>query len=293
MKSIDVAAEERFERGFPHLRELLDDHPHDTAPAAWALKAVAGRREYRTAWPREVATRFLRALKAANPTAAAQQPGPFTEAEARALLTALTNPADKTREHLVESALFLVEALRGTGWTLDAVLRCFEAMTPAARGRPNLHGPRYVAWWSGFLLLRAPAAVASRARKRMRTLVAQGLDGVTQQLAFILDGERALVASGHKITPFNLLFCSDPAFMAKHARYPGFVVLDPYLAWLGGDAVLEVYVELAKKVDREWAPLAIDGLALLSSPLAVKVLEVLSEKKYLAGQVAAALARRH
>lgn len=66
-------------------------------------------------------------------------------------------------------------------------------------------------------------------------------------------------------------------------------VLDPVGAWLGGDAVLEVYVELAKKVDREWAPLAIDGLA----PLAVKVLEVLSEKKYLAGQVAAALARRH
>lgn len=291
MNAIDEQSEALFRRGFPHLREVLDGHPDDAGAADRAAKAFFGRRDYTTAWPRDVATRFLRAM-ASGSADACQTAGPLTGAEAQAVLSALTRPENTSREHLVETALFLLEALRGTGWTLDAVLSRLEGMPKSALEARNLHGPIFVAWWSGFLLKRVAPAVATKARARMQALVDRGLNSVTQQLAFVLGGERALEASGHKITPFNCLYCTDAAFIAKHARYPGFVVLDPYLAWLGGDPVLEVYVDLAKKLDREWAPQAIEGMARLASPLAVKVLEVLAGKKYLAAQVAEALASR-
>lgn len=291
-RAINPEAEAAFSRGYPHLRELVDGHPHDDAAAEWASKAFAGRREYDVRWPRDVAARFLRAVGAGTAEAAAKG-GVLTEAEARGVLTKLTRPTDTTREFIVEAALFLVEAMLGSEWTLEAVLSLYEAMKPAQLAAPNPHGIVHVAWWSGFLLERVPPKVAAKARARIAKLVASGpLNSVTTRLGFIIGGEAALEASGHKLTPFNLLYCTDEAFIAKHAAYKGYVVLDPYLAWRGGDAVLECYVDLAKRADRESAGASIEGLARLASPLAVKVLEVLGERKHFAEQVARALASR-
>lgn len=291
VNAIDLQTEARFQRGFPHVRELVDGPPDERTALGLAEKAFFGRRDFTVEWPRDVASRFLRAMTKGS-AAACQTAGPLTEAEARALITAMIAPENRSREYLVESALFLLEAMQGSEWTLEAVLEGFEAMPQAALETKNLHGPIFVAWWSGMILKRVPLTVAAKARARMQAIVDRGLNPVSHRFAFVLGGESALVASGHAITPFNLLYCADQAFMAKHARFPGFVTLDPYLGWLGGDPVLEVYVELAKKLDREWATQAIEGLALLASPLAVRVLEELQKKKTLAAKVSAALAAR-
>jgi hypothetical protein len=50
----------RFERGYPDLVELVDDHPHDKKPDRWVVTMAGGVDPvYEITWPREVATRYV------------------------------------------------------------------------------------------------------------------------------------------------------------------------------------------------------------------------------------------
>lgn len=288
MNAIDGEAEAKFERGFPHYRELIDGHPHDAKAADWATRCFQGKREYLVQWPREVAHHFVRLMGGANPKS-----GPVSAKEADAILEHLTKPKTILREFLVESALFLIEAMVGSEKTLDLTLSHYESRSQKELNDHNPHAIVFTAWWSGMILKRVSPAAAKKFRARMEKLIDAGpLNSVTERFAIITRGQKGLEASGHKITPFNLHYCSDPEFMAKHALYKNSVVLDPYVAWLGGEPMLEAYLQLAKKCDKEWAPSAIEGLAMLASPTAVRVLEVLATKKPLTARVEAALKGR-
>ncbi|MBX3229746.1 MAG: hypothetical protein KIT84_05380 [Labilithrix sp.] len=308
--AIDPKSEELFQRGWPELRTLVDDHPHLKDPAKWSQKAFHSYAAdiYHVAWPREVAHRFVRIMGmprkelplAERLAAIAEQAkvaGPVTEAEARSVLARIVHPESRHPENNVKNLLFLLEAMVGGDVVFDAALSVYEELSDAQLEHDNLHDPLYVADWLGFVLRRLDRAAQEAGRARVAALLGRwGKHSVWRELTRVIGGAPAVLATKSPraagIWLHTLHHVDDAKFIVENAHRDNVGSFDIQLAFRGGEPVLEWYAKRLPKLPKERLAGFVEELALVASPKAVEMLRVLHQKKSVSARVAEVLATR-
>lgn len=292
-------------RGYPHLRRLIEGHPHEADAHGWAVKALSegDPKHYFVDWPAAVARGYLRGYASSrientsheNTHAAAANTGPIDEAEGRALIASFLAPDHYDRyDFHADHALFLVEAIIGSAATADAVLGAFEAMTDleAKYGTRNAF-----AYALGFVIRRLAGKERAKAEARVQALLDKHPDGegtyTRHFLSYLIGGREALEASGRRLGLYCVHFCNDPALIREVAG-------DSVIGWdanhvvLAGDALLDALTPKAiKKIWKGHKERTIEQLGHLASPKAVAVLKEFGKIKAFEKLVAAALAGRN
>lgn len=293
--------EELLARGYPHLRRLVTPHPHEDDAHGWAVKLLnlGDPKYYFVDWPAAVARRYVRGYavsrigtgKHEKMHAAATDPGPIDEAEARKLIARCLEPDHYQRyDFHAEHALFLIEAMIGSAATADAVLTAFEAMTrlDAKFGTRNAF-----AYDLGFVIRRLPAAPRAKAEARVRALVDRHADSYTRDfLSYLVGGRAALEASGRKLGLYCVHFCDDSQLIRDVAS-DSVTSWDAQHAVLAGDALIDALApNKLRQIWKPWKPLVIEQLGVLASPKVISVLKEFGKTKQHAAQVAEILAAR-
>jgi hypothetical protein len=318
----------RLARGFPHLRELVDDHPDDAPKRVdKAAKKVASATDpvYPLRWPREVAARFLRAfalgrvgshpsLGGEDAEAEAKRAGPVTDVEAIVRAIVLP-PKEAPRENRnwgrslvypyeVADVVYLLEALFGPERVLSAVLDTFDRLVDEERtmrgkdravDRTN-YGAAYLVIPCGMLMLRAGSDAARAARARLEPHASDPLrDDVwaLSHLDMLLHGREAVARSGYSwAPPVSWILSDDPAWVREAiASAKGERDLDVRGVWLGGEEVLELYAPFAAKARAADVPHLVECFSIVQSPKVALVMAGFATKK--GGEGALAWIREH
>ncbi len=299
--------EELLARGYPHLRRLIEGHPHEANADAWAVKALSegDPKHYFVDWPAAVARRYVRGyadsrISMTEPwrmsAAAVDGPPdpPIDEAEARGLIASyLAGDHYDRYEFHAHHALFLVEAMIGSAITADAVLAGFEDM-------PDLDSEfstrNAIAYALGFVIRRLAPAERAHAEQRVAALVAKHAakktDYTRDFLSYLIGGREALEKSGRRLGLYCVHFCNDPALIRA-------VAADLVIGWdaqhvvLAGEEMLDALTpKTIKKIWKGHKERTIEQLGHLASPKAVTVLKEFGKVGAFAKLVDAALAAR-
>ncbi len=259
------ADDELLAKGWPRMARLVDGHPHDKNATKSALAWLAAiDPKYRSDWPREVASRVMRAgpvVNHAKKQPAIEKGGPPSRDEARAKLAdVVANLDEHTSAFKVADFIYLIETVLGADATLDAITDGFERSKPRV-AKPGAGTPMecyvktYAAGTIGFLLLRASNNDALRKRldaqqQRFAELAKQSGDWAwcAQHLDLSLNGAagcRRMFASGWRI---NLEYVEhardDPDFVRECVEKEAKAAMTVRIAKLGG---VEVLSGLAKR----------------------------------------------
>lgn len=261
-----------LDRGWPEMRRLLDQHADDRDPAAAAI-AVAEAREppYGVDWPRMTAERYLHilALKRwnyattkrvtrARAAAKTEVPG---ERELRSFLSALLSTQGDHWHY--RDALFLFEALLGTGVVVDALLEHFEHLSPRGWKADNPNERLFeVVRGFGYLLLRLAVKPRRAAVRRVRELLAahDASSLLYEDLDIVVNGARAItrfIASPRREEEYDyddlseaerrhcvlrsapVDFCDDVALVREIAAANPDRLLGVRAVYLGGPVLLD------------------------------------------------------
>ena len=299
--------EELLARGYPHLRRLIEGHPHDANADAWARKALSegDPKHYFVDWPAAVARRYVRGYAGSRISmtepwrmSAAAVDGPLDplidEAEGRGLI-AFYLAGDHYHRYAFHAhhALFLVEAMIGSAITADAVLACFEDLTDLDS---KFSTRNEIAYALGFVIRRLPSAERARAEQRVAAIVAKHAaketDYTRDFLSYLVGGRVALEKSGRRLGLYCVHFCNDPALIRE-------VAAEMVIGWdaqhvvLAGDAMIDALTPKAiKKIWKGHKERTIEMLGHLASPKAVTVLKEFGKVGAFKKLVDAALAAR-
>jgi hypothetical protein len=265
-----------YERGYPYMALLVDDHKDDKKPAVAATKVY---REYygvyHVKWPRRVAHAFARASAVVDDgdwstdeaAKAASSTADVTADEAKAIIQAhLAKDRRGGGIHQTFHAAFTLEAIVGTEVVLDAITTGLESL-PEARWNaedPNKIGcdddAALLAYATGFLLLRTTKRAAFE--KRLNALydatleakAAPGEETVRGGLDLALhgtDGAKRTLAASHWQYWYYYLMVEDPevhrvrlANTSKSEWVP-----EARILWLAGESLFPVYT--SKKALRQ------------------------------------------
>ena len=286
--------------GWPHLRVLVDKHKLDKKPDETARSVLEVEPEpsslFGVEWPREAATRFVRAVpespKSAEWDAALAKPGPITPEEARKLVDRALSPTLSRPQLQVADFILLLEALTSTEVVADAILGRFERYQPKDWLSDNLRNAFFTAMTApvalpaayhlGFLFLRLPEAQRKKCRARVDALLKKAQLGRPLHVAFDLvlhGGEavrrhrvKALCACHHVTDDPNLvrmLSVSDEHVLS----------LSPRFVYLGGFDCLDHYGERAKALPRWMVLRFTEEFGTIKHPKLVPIMLTLSGKK--------------
>lgn len=246
--------------GFPHLRRLDDDHP-DNALALDALKPRLISPEGPDI-PSAHAPRCIRALSVLIPNSDASwnQPAheafedntPFTNETAAAFVKASLVKKNDFSLHQWHIA-FSLEALVGADIVTTAAVDAFEALSDADLIADD---KQRVGWAQavGIMLLRTSQAVGDALEPRLQQLVARGRAAGQAFRASICDGLDTYV-NGHRVTGERKRYTSELTWWSDAPKDVLLAALkqaepeinkwsftvEPRLAMLGGDAVIDLY----------------------------------------------------
>jgi hypothetical protein len=291
-----------YRRGFPHLRQLTDEHVDDPAAvAANAMTTLEPMLDF--AWPRAVAERVARGYlgidaKYGSPSprdpaflGAIQKEGPPIDANAF-FETALRRDFAGT-DFAVEAVVYLVEALTSADAAADAILGVLERDPSVMQRRGDA---LVIGRCLGFLLMRAQGADALRAR--LAALSAQvGSRKVAPTkfwaglVATLVDGDAAFVHFNNALKYYA--FARDRARLVDKIRTaPGEFLPDLRFVYLGGPEVLELYEKRLDELPKGGlARRFFDGLAHLKRPLAEPLMRKLASRPDVGALATAWLAR--
>ena len=286
--------------GWPHLRVLVDKHKLDKKPDETAKGVLEVEPEpsslFGVEWPRETATRFVRAVpespKSAEWDAALAKPGPITPEEARKLVDRPLSPTLTRPQLQVADFILLLEALTSTELVADAILTRFERYQPKDWLSDNLRNAFFTAMTApvalpaayhlGFLFLRLPEAQRKKFRARTEALLKKAQPGRPLHVAFDLvlhGGEavrrhrvKALCACHHVMDDANLvrmLSSSDEHVLS----------LSPRFVYLGGVDCLDHYAARAKALPRWMVLRFTEEFGTIKHPKIVPIMLTLSGKK--------------
>jgi len=188
----------------------------------------------------------------------------------------------------VEDAVFLLEAMIGSGLALETLVSGLEKLPAAAWSAPKdtwsapVMAPSYAAATLGFILLRVPPEVAERERARLKALVEAGVRAAAQAgrrptelvpvLEILLEPDPALCKDrfGLDVDRYRLL--SDPAgvltILEEHELFP----VDPRLVWRLGAGALELISDRTGKVPKHHVPLAASWFGVFRHPATVEIM---------------------
>jgi hypothetical protein len=292
----------KFALGWPHLIEIVEDHPDDANAEAEALDIRENGPFLQAAWPREIAARLARALCILTPFDNETKPGyPIPKEETkRALATPGPITADEAKRLIHEQftapfaalwlhrALLFFEAFVGPDVVADAVLEELSAMG-AARALGHAPSLGEAVLELGFVLLRLPSAAAEQKRARWRELLDAWTSGGVQETPTwcpqilaasrrVLLGAEAFKMGRH--LPYFVL--DDPAFVEAQRKVdegaPWGLVPDPRFVFLGGEGVYRIERRLwGKYTNRQNPPAAVHPLIVerfgaIQSPLTVDLM---------------------
>lgn len=317
MPTVNAEARALLERGYPHLRLLVDEHPDD-APKKVAKAAAKSVNVidplYHVRWPRQVAARFLwlfgnvedRRKRHEQASVAREAP---TAKEAEATIARVMETASKKLAHVyrydVADWVLLHEAFVGpdavVNGVTDGLVRAVEALAPGARAFEASFNPKteryskaspqtnYLAAYTilplGGLYLRASAKTVASSKKRLEALLDAHSDLLSHwpltSLVMLLRGREGIAAIPYKWHPQEaFLFSGDPDYVREGvANLRGDVDVDAYAIWIGGEATLATYGKAVKKVRRDDAAHVAEGLGFFASPAVVPAMVELAAKK--------------
>lgn len=262
-------AAELLARGWPHGVRLLHVHPHnDAAAAVFDWLVAQPQLPYRSSWPREVATRFVRHL--GGDAGAREKGGWVFEREARRILSDVVGRSEARLDPLVaEHLTLLLEAFVGGPALVGLAREVIEAMPAPTRSAPHPDGVHVLA---------ALGWVVRRVRSPAGRAAIEGLDAVARALEPASDLGRALDLALHgddgvrrsARRPEDLALAADPDLVRARlgtATAP----LDLQFACLLGDAAIEAWERASlSPADAAWLA---GELALLASPRASALAE--------------------
>lgn len=296
--------EELLAKGYPYLRRLVTPHPDEEQAEniAQMMLCLGDPAEYFVDWPAAVARRYVRGYAASAMVggdyqvmfAAAQDPGPVSEAEGRTLIAAMLEHAHYQRyEFHVHHALFLLEAMIGSEAVVDAALTEYEAMDDLDGAYSTRNDLAYAL---GFVIERLPAKAQAKAKARVTALVEQhanrGKVYTRDFLSYLVGGRAALEQSGRTLGLYCVHFCNDPELIRSVAA-EGVTGWDVQHYVRAGEPLLDALTTKGlRQIWAPWRPLVAEQLGVLASPKAVAVLKELGQTKKLANQVQAILAAR-
>lgn len=278
--------------GFPHMRFIEDAAMAPAAARKAAEKAIAALDPdaFPHVFPAPAVPRFLRAgainkYHAEKWSAALDDATGFSQAEAAARIAALVDVEGVASGFRADDALYLIEALFGTAFTMNAVV---DAL--AARDEESWMSEQGavcdVVTASGFLLGRLPRRAHAELRKKLEKIATTPMNPFTKEaFTLMLGGMKGYgqVFSAEPDRPEGFVFAThacDPALYARLATdEDDSWGLDLWFAFWGGDAVLERWAAAIRGADA-WRHqrLAIE-LSLLRSPVVARLMKVLLTKK--------------
>jgi hypothetical protein len=213
-----------YQRGYPHLVQLVDDHEDDKKPDPTKIfaKSVFGR--YHVRWPRKTAQAFVRACTT-QPSRMISTPAdaaPITIDDVRTCLAHQLAAPRQLAFFADHELVFCIEALVGTDATLSVLvdLLCTlpeerwpaagTALDPESHAKPDFMAPQihranvlgsngavgYYAYLTGYLLLRATADVAARSREALESLWQRTVDAGVPPIEETLRGGLDLALHG-------------------------------------------------------------------------------------------------
>lgn len=266
-------ADELLARGWPHGVRLLHQHPHnDAAPAVFDWLIAQPQLPYRSHWPREIATRFVRHL-GGDPTARENGAWIF-EREARRILG---NVIDRTTSELDplrgEHLTLVLESMVG-GPALCAIARdVLESFPPGARAAPRPDASHVLAAL-GWVVRRIRSSEGADAVAQLRAL-AGTLDRATdlgRGLDLALEGDAGVRRSARR--PEELALARD-ATLVREMLGDAPLPLDLQLAQLLGEEAIDRWEQAEMSpADAAWFA---GELVLLASPRAHALAAKLTE----------------
>lgn len=252
--AVSPAWDALFALGFPHLRFIDEAPPASMDPRKAAEQAVRAidPDAFPHAFPAAAVPRYLRASaihknRAAQHAAALDDGRPYAREEAPKRIALLVDPANLGYEFVVDDVLYLIEALFGTAFVVDALLRIFEGRPAKVWMKSEQTSAGAAVTACGFLLRRLPPPGAAAARKRLEKLAAKPMDeDLKERFDLMLGGAEAywriLIDAGRPEGFVFAVHAGDPALyarLAKNARDAW--QLDPWFVFRGGDAVLKLW----------------------------------------------------
>lgn len=305
-----------FALGFPHVEYIVDNHPDDARAEMIAYE----RRSYRLGWPRHVAIRWCRITASKGfkrtPQGATELDGagkkalkngaPLTADEAALTLKSMFS--DTSSYDDLGDLVRLFEAFLGPELVATSIVDALEKSGNAVWNHQD-HDRAQALRHVGFLLLRLPTKQADSLRNRLETVFDRRVKtlptkelgprkgergSLLRALDLVLHGRAGAERSGERtedaIEPADLVHIHDDAEFVREAAKLR-VCADPRLAFLGGDAVLEHWLEVFLRLRGLHAQLA-DNLAEVASPNAVALLQRIAKGKEAAERAQAVLAAR-
>lgn len=305
-----------FALGFPHVEYIIDNHPDDVR----AEMIAYDRRSYRLGWPRHVAIRWCRITASKGfkrtPQGATELDGagkkalkngaPLTADEVALTLKSMFS--DTSSYDDLQDLVRLFEAFLGPELVATSIVDALEKSGNAVWNHQD-HDRAQALRHVGFLLLRLPTKQADSLRNRLETVFDRRVKtlpnkelgprkgergSLLRALDLVLHGRAGAERSGERtedvIEPADLVHIHDDAAFVQEAAKMR-VCADPRLAFLGGDAVLEHWLEVFLRLRGLHAQLA-DNLAEVASPTAIALLQRIAKGKEAAERAQAVLAAR-
>jgi hypothetical protein len=252
--SFDAEQDLRFALGWPHLKYLDANHPHD-------LDGRTHRSSYGLIYPARVAS--LRLQRRIAPNARADRRGqPLTADDVRTSIVReleMLEPPGNTYE-----LLYLAEALFGPELVTNAITETLEQWTPERLAESCTYNHVH-AHYLGFGLLRLKAKQTSLVRARLENVYRRAvrkvsapfaIPSVLRVLDFALHGAEGAERSGKRdngaIHPWCLLHVTDSAELVKShvlrqrrgdVRFFPFVRM-AFLSGPGRDEVIDHYARI-------------------------------------------------
>jgi hypothetical protein len=272
-----------FALGYPYLTRLVEDHPDDNADDETLLTRVLSG-TYSVDVPAKIALHRARTSFAVRTTPAGVLRDPLRalvartdalgEEEARTSIAAAVADVN-TPGDLVTRGLQALEAYVGPAVVADAVATALEALPAERLGDQSSTG--MFARWLGFDLLRLPDVDARALRARMEALAAKVPEGFYR--GSVRDGLDAALGKGATTTADALFPEGDPArvraIVIAEGVTPTFAP-DVRLVFLGGDELLDFYIQHAKRLNAYRLPRIIPELGALQSERAQRLLLLLA-----------------
>ncbi|MBA3394221.1 MAG: hypothetical protein H0T89_16355 [Deltaproteobacteria bacterium] len=275
-----------FALGWPHARILDADHEDADDPMTPLEEMLEDEenRPYEQVWPLEVARRFVRVLGAreqrastASLAAVAKRGEPVTAAEARELVTNAVTRIGYNEGDLVEHFVLLLEAMVGAEPVLEAAIDAFERLAPGAWASRNADAGE-VLFELGFILLRAPGAIAVTYRRRLADLWSRITTGGRPEseqadaLDAVVNNAEGATRAGGKARDMYAHVTGAPELLAKVVRESEYIP-DARFIFLGGEGVL---AELARQW-KDWdAATFLADLGRIRGPGVVEIVRAMS-----------------
>ncbi|MCA9620079.1 MAG: hypothetical protein KC731_13730 [Myxococcales bacterium] len=291
-----TSAEALLERHYPHVRFLVEGHPHDAPKKVAKATAKAFNvidPHYRVWWPREVAIRYLRGfveqpVRNKRHELADRAVTPWSPAEATAALAEMIGKHHDTHIYAydAEDFVLLSEALVGTDATVKGVVQGIDdALRKTPAGKEVGYLPAYCVLPLGALLLRASPMVAAAAKRTLGALLDEEPrpigDWPLAQLAMLLHGRAGVERIAARWTQEEAYtFSGDPAYVREGlAGHRGVREIDAYKIWIAGDEAIDLYAKDILKTRKGDADFVAEGLGLFASPRVAPLMLALLAKK--------------